>query len=262
MRYCTNMQHRNDAVVKSAIEYAILGIPVLPAHGKAPAIDDWKKKASTNIHTIMHWAWMAVLSFGAVCKDIAVIDTDSPSEARWWFLNMPRTPWMVRTPSGGGHFYYKAGEENLRCAVKVKGKYDVRAGGDGYVIIAGSEINKKMYELIGEITMDLPLFDPNWLPKTGEIITANSAVITTNSVISRGEIKSLKSYLAKVESRQGANGSAGLVRACAICRDFGISPAEATIALLEWSAGPTVSPPWSPAEIARAVTRVYAKKGT
>jgi len=156
---------RNDPAIESALRHADLGIPVLPTRGKVPAIDDWRNQASTNIDRITNWARMATPSFGAVCKKIAVVDTDTPELARWWYRNMPKTPWMVRTPSGGGHFYYSPGDAELRCAVKVNGKWDVRAGGTGYVIIAGSQLAKnKIYELIGQMTLDLPMFDPAWLP--------------------------------------------------------------------------------------------------
>lgn len=75
----------------------------------------------------------------------------------------------------------------------------------------------------------------------------------------RKQVKNVRAYLAKVVSVQGQNGSAGLVRAAAVAMDAGLSESEATIELLHWNSGPTVSPPWSHEEIARAVTRVFQK---
>ena len=73
----------------------------------------------------------------------------------------------------------------------------------------------------------------------------------------RDEIHRLDGYLARVESHQGHNGSAGLVRAAAICRDAGLSEAETMCKLLWWNQLPVVAPPWSNLELARAVTRVF-----
>lgn len=42
-------------------------------------------------------------------------------------------------------------------------------------------------------------------------------------------------------------------------RCAGMSEAEATVKLIEWNNGPTVQPPWSMRELARAVTRVFRR---
>ncbi|MCH9789181.1 MAG: hypothetical protein K0U82_00070 [Planctomycetes bacterium] len=73
----------------------------------------------------------------------------------------------------------------------------------------------------------------------------------------KNTIANIRAYIAKIESIEGKNGSAGLVRAAAKCRDAGLNESETTIELLHWNRGSTVNPPWSEPEIARAVTRVF-----
>lgn len=236
----------NDRVVQSAVHYAELGIQVFPTNGKVPAIENWQRRATTNIQQIMQWARGPYMSFGALCNVIGVIDTDSPELARWWRENMPETPWTVRTPRGGEHSYYKA-VEGLRPAVKVNGKWDVRAGGTSFVNIAGSEVNGKLYELLGEMTLDLPLFNPEWLPK----VSPSTPVSTGSSA--RETIEKARHYLLTAGGAvSGDGGHKKTFRlACRLVhqppKGFGLSFAEARELMLWWN--PCCSPPWSAKEI-------------
>ncbi len=89
-----------------------------------------------------------------------------------------------------------------------------------------------------------------------------SGFLLRNDQSHENQLGRLRSYLAKVESIQGKNGSSGLVRAVAICRDKGLSEAEAMIDLLWWNQQSVVNPSWPEREVARAVTRTYARRRT
>ncbi len=111
----------------------------------------------------------------------------------------------------------------------------------------------KPYRQIGNWNLkDVPYLDERWV----EAVIGTP--LPTCPATSRTRIRNVASYLKKVESIQGQNGSAGLVRAAAICRDNGLSEAEAMAQLAEWNHGPAVTPAWSLDELARAVTRIYA----
>ena len=158
---------------------------------------------------------------------------------------------LVRTPNGL-HVYLKQPAFEVPNSVKVNGQPVDHRGTGGYVVAAGSTVNGKVYEFIPGYELkdinDLPEFPKDWLP--------------TIKAVLRKAIIDVRKYVMKIESVKGQNGSGGLVRAAARCRDGGLSEAEATVLLLEWNDGPTVSlPKWTADKIARAVTRVYSKGG-
>ncbi|GAF99874.1 unnamed protein product [marine sediment metagenome] len=116
-----------------------LGLRILPLNGKKP-LSHWKEEASLDL--------VPTASYGIVCDKIAVADTDTREKAIWWYRNRIRTAVMIRTPGGGVHFYY-AGSPDLPNGQY--DKWDLRAGGNGYVVGPGSVIKGKVYALIGEI---------------------------------------------------------------------------------------------------------------
>lgn len=71
-----------------------------------------------------------------------------------------------------------------------------------------------------------------------------------------GRIRDPKAYCLRIESHQGANGSAGLIRAVCVLRDEGFASQEIFEFLTTvWNQPPRVTPPWSAGEIQRAITR-------
>jgi hypothetical protein len=104
---------------------------------------------------------------------------------------------------------------------------------------------------------DVPEFELGWITQTsGPTEVAGGR---RPHGLTRATVRNIDSYLAKLESVQGSNGSAGLVRAAAICRDAGLPESAAMQKLITWNQGPTVDPSWSMEELGRAITRVYRK---
>jgi hypothetical protein len=80
--------------------------------------------------------------------------------------------------------------------------------------------------------------------------------------VARGPIRHPEAYCLQITSHQGANGSAGLVRAVCVLRDAGRSAHEALEFLTRvWNVPPRVTPPWSEAEIAYAIRRHFHEGG-
>jgi hypothetical protein len=191
---------------------------------------------------------------------IVVIDFDDGVESarRFYrelckkFTGTPKVA-IARTPRPGIHMVMGHPGEPVKNAVKamiMDVVADVRA--DGGYIVADPSVTCGRYEWVKGFelsTKKLDVFDPAWL------------AVEREQPITRGKIRSLDSYLAKIESYEGQGGSKGLVRAAAVCRDCGLSEAETTIKLVAWNRGPTVSPPWSDEELARAIHRVYQRGG-
>src|SRR5205814_3733632 len=88
-----------------------------------------------------------------------------------------------------------------------------------------------------------------------------SRVIKAGAVACRRRASAIvcpEKYVLSIESHQGSNGSAGLVRAGCVMRDAGRTPDETLEYLLTvWNQPPRVTPPWSSREIAYAVRRHF-----
>ena len=99
------------------------------------------------------------------------------------------------------------------------------------------------------------MFDAALLQEPEEKAT----VLYAKSVQRRTDIRDPKSYVMKIQSIQGQDGSAALVRAVAVLRDCGWNSEEAFRFLCEvWS--PQQQPPWSAQEISRCVTRLFKEQ--
>jgi hypothetical protein len=183
----------------------------------------------------------------------AVIDIDGTKRrsgkelARALFRKHPsELDTLIIETAKGFHFHFEFEGEAKSRKIVLDGEVIGDEKKTGYVLWLGSVFKGFVYRIVH----DRPLkpFPEQLFPETKQ-----------RKEIIRGKINHVRAYLRKVVSVQGQNGSAGLIRAAAICRDAGMSESQATIALLEWNSGPTVSPPWPHEEIARAVTRVFQK---
>lgn len=80
--------------------------------------------------------------------------------------------YVVRTPSGGAHAYYKLPEGvHLKDAVKAGGiPVDIRSEGRGYVIAPGSRTNAGRYEVADEHEVAvMPRLMVDWLASQGQV---------------------------------------------------------------------------------------------
>ena len=242
-------------ILDSARQVADLGLRVHPLIDKRPLLEDWPHQATNNLKTIQSWFSTNDHNYGILCDEVAVIDTDTAELSDWWQHNMPQTPWRVRTPGGGMHFFYRS-VPNLKNAVKAHRGWDVRAGGNGYVVGFGSVVNGKKYELVGKITLDLPPFEPAWLPR--EKPELQFVPSCRHPAQSRRRIRNLRAYIRRIFSIQGQRGSDACFRVACILRDEGKSPHEALEMMIEWNEHCAV-PTWSVEELAKKVRDAFAK---
>ena len=242
---------RTPDALEAALQVAELGLRVHPLIGKRPIWDDWPSKATRDRAVVTRMMWPG-RNYGIVCDRVAVIDTDTAELAAWWQRNMPRTPWVVRTPRGGAHFYYGS-VPGLRNATGVDRGWDVRAGGRGYAVGFGSQGRGMRYELDGEALLELPPFDPVWLPA----IRREPLLLPNVAIGPRGRIRNLRSYIRRIVSIQGQRGSDACFRVACILRDEGLTPAESLAYMLEWNEA-CADPPWSVKELEHKVRDAFA----
>ena len=145
------MQHSNPSwplegghtMLNAALEYAAAYLPVFPCGlDKRPLIPDWPHRASTDSTQVIAWwtTWpeaMIGLVTGARSL-LYVVDLDVKGAvdgiAAYLALGIPKAEIAARTPSGGGHAYYRwpGGGWNNTVA-KIAPGIDTRGEG-GYVI--------------------------------------------------------------------------------------------------------------------------------
>ena len=138
-----------------------------------------------------------------------------------------REPVDVAVETYRGIHLIFAGETRARKLV-IDGQEvgDIKSGPNSYVVTPPSQVlqeNGTLWEY--RYIPGYEWTDP--LPFPGHLFPE-----VEQTRITREKIGALDAYLAKIESRQGEHGSHGLVRAAAVCRDAGLSEAEATIKLL------------------------------
>ncbi len=79
--------------LEAALRVAALGLRIHPLSGKRAILEDWPAQATSDCKSIEEWFAGSRRSYGIVCDEVAVIDTDTPELATWWKANMPPTQW-------------------------------------------------------------------------------------------------------------------------------------------------------------------------
>lgn len=217
----------------------MLVIP-LRENEKRPLERDWPHKLYP-LEELSDWRGNIGLPTGEP-NNVMAVDFDDKDAARRFYREHRDIIRTINVTKRGAHFLF----EGSGPTRKMKDG-DIKGDG-GYIVIPKSRVDDFTYYFPeGHGFQELEPFPVQLFP------------IEERRQKTRGEIRNVMAYLAKIESVQGEHGWGGLARAANICREAGMSEAEATIALLEWNSGPTVTPKWEHADIARAVTRSFQK---
>lgn len=213
----------------------------LAHNSKVPlAGQDWHNRMSGDPGVHQRWIEQG-LNVGTLLEEngIVVVDFDDKEAGREFFRGHREICTVIVETRRGVHLYFSGKTQTRKFS-----HGDIK--GNGYVVAPPSIVDGFPYRWISQ--GELQPFPENLFPQPIR-------------QISRGVVRNVARYLEKVESKQGQNGSAGLVRAVAVCRDGGLSPAEAMAELIRWNQNPQlVCPPWEPEDLARAVDRTYARK--
>lgn len=194
-----------------------------------------------------------------------MLDVDSGEEEKlqWVMDNVGDTPMKVKTPRGF-HCYFRT-RRGVRYGnkVRVRGEpFDFRHDG-GFVVAPPSQTERGEYQWMGAVVPidDLPILrvSPLREPKRKKVfrLTHDSGEATAHVSFQARKILHPEKYCLKIESVQGQNGSAALVRAVCTLRDCGRSPEQALEFLVsEWNQK-CATPPWSTEEIVYAIRRHF-----
>ena len=223
--------------------------PCLPGD-KRPAVDRWEQRACADPDQVAQFWPSPAHNTGVACgpSRLVVLDLDTHGQlpAEWQLPGMhdgrdvlaqlcewARQPWpstyMVATPSGGWHLYFRAPDgSGIRNSASLIGpQIDVRAAG-GYVVGAGS-IDGKPYEVLDDRSpVPLPCWIARMLTRQPDSPRLPSASTEANGT---GQLSGL---VRTVQSApEGQRNDALYWAACRAAAELdGASPGTATAALL------------------------------
>jgi len=218
---------------------------------KRPAVQ-WSSVATDNAEILRRWdAQYPGCNWGLACgpSGVTVVDIDSPEALRWWMERGANTPVgrVVRTPRGGFHYYFLAGEISPTTTdfAGVE-KLDLRGRG-GYVVLPPGHTADGVYTLL----RDDPLTPvPDWLADMFQACAAGGrkpdAQVPLVPYDDPANISLAENYLtfAAEPAVQGCAGDSVTYQTACRVRDFGISEAQC-LALMAEFYNPRCSPPWA-----------------
>ena len=142
--------------------YASHNIPTFPMEGKLPAVKGYARfglKASEQL-TLKFAEAEAIAFMAGMRTKITSVDVDSDDEGLWRDTErrFGSTPIMVRTPSGGVHFWYLHGGEARKVRPDPNVPVDVLGG--GVVVAPPSKGSKGTYQFIRGGLADLDKLRP------------------------------------------------------------------------------------------------------
>jgi len=207
-------------------------------------------------------------NYGVLLNGLAVIDVDRTPASRPIFDKMRKERvWHSPLETGtfkGRHVFTKLADQTgeVKSRIRALGfPWDWKL--TGCVVGPGSHIEETgwTYQLLTKEIVPpdvLPAFPVEWLKE----VKQTPAKPLSNAVgIIRDSLSAIacpEKYILKIESIQGCNGSAGLVRAVCVMRDAGRSAQETFDYLMAvWNQEPRVSPLWSAGEIRYCVERHF-----
>lgn len=244
-----------------ALRHAADGFRVFPLkpNGKRPLFEGWPDLATSDPVQIEAWwrKWPKA-NIGILCGEplndgyLAVFDVDikRDGETERALLELEHGPIgatrIVKTASGGRHFYLRTEHPTANSASKIGDGLDWR-GHHGFVVAPGSTIDGHAYRTVS----DAPIAPcPDWLerlagaPRTIARDNAPIVELDTPDAVDRA-----RNWLTTAETAvEGAGGDHRTYITASGVLDFGVSEDTALDLMLEhWN--PNCAPPWHPEDL-------------
>lgn len=253
-----------------ALAAARRGIRVIPipANSKAPDLPKWQEKATTDEAQIRRWAEEHPgCNWGGLTGCILDFDVKHRKRGAEMFelfqMLFPGT-YTQRSASGGYHMFFRPPEGAppiSNATGKLLAKFgkdcgiDVR-GAAGQVVLAGSVVDGKAYEVVDDLPIAeapedlLALCGKERRKETG----ADDGVLADHPADVARAIEMLRGAEPAIEGQGGDNWT--FVMGCRL-RDLGLTEATALALMLEHWNG-RCSPPWDTDDLAQKVGNAYA----
>src|SRR5262249_4613209 len=154
-------------ILERALDYWGMGLPIIPLHGKIPAIRDWQRFERSAV-SLRFWFGNRRCNIGLVTGEYVVIDSDTPEAEEGIAEREIDSPSMVRSGGGGLHRYFDGRGLVVRNWQQFSGIHGLDGRGHGGFIVFPNSIHPdtgKRYEFLTDLLppVALPRFDPNWV---------------------------------------------------------------------------------------------------
>lgn len=260
-----------------ALEIAALGLPVFPLDpdGKTPAIDGWRKKASTDPEKVKSFwtdpvtGWEQDWNIGvATGGGIVVLDEDNKHEKRgrdsvtileMTYDTLPPTL-TGRTPTGGRHYIFRTDTPAKNSVGRIGEGLDVRGEG-GYIVGPGSTIGGAAYEWERGPDGHQIAPAPSWLTdlmRQARPREPRKETTAVDRLDSEAAIRRATRYLTQEApiAVEGDGGDLTTYQVAARVKDFGLT-AETTFDLMAEHWNEHCAPPWPLEDLRRKVENAY-----
>lgn len=228
---------------------------------RTPAYKGWQGEATTDEAAIQRLWNGTEYNVGVATGDgLAVIDVDvkdgRPGEDTFAGLGLPDDTFVVRTPSGGRHLYFRVPDDVRNSVQRLGPGVDVRGIG-GYVVGPGSVVGDRQYDVANR--GDVRALDEGRLPAVtaravaGDVVVP-AALLDTPEAVDRAVV-----YLARDAplAVEGDGGDHTTYQVACRLKDFGLSRFSVWDLLMEhWN--PRCSPPWEADDLERKVQNAFA----
>lgn len=180
---------------------------------------------------------------------LVILDVDDPG---WTPVGPLPETLTVATPRGGRHYYYKG--EGINTAGAIAPKIDTRGRG-GFVVLPGSIVNGKRYEIIGNTVTVASA--PSWLFRFASKPPPEQHEIIGFEWDLPHNLERADNWLL-FEAPEGVEGSRNdtIYRVTCQLRDYGVSALSAMSLMTRWNEN-NCRPPVSGEELEKAVYSAY-----
>lgn len=237
-----------SAMLESAQRLHEMGYKIHPLreNSKKPIFKEWPLMEITDADVKHFWSGTRK-NIGLICDGLVLVDFDDKEAARHWYAKMRGILKTVSETRKGIHAFFRGESRNG------KHKYGDLRGVGGYVVAPHSVVEGWEYKFVD----GHPLVRPEELPE----FHPDMVEPKPHSNGPQKAVTHVRSYIAKITSIQGENGSAGLCRVVQACINGGLGQAEAMQEVILWNQSGAAVPEWSLKEITHAVKRVYSENG-
>jgi hypothetical protein len=228
---------------------------------RTPAFKGWQGEATSDEAQIQRlWNGTDYNVGVATGNGLAVVDVDVKNgklgEDTFRGLGFPDDTFVVRTPSGGRHVYYRVSDD-VRNSVQALGPgVDVRGVG-GYVVGPGSLVDGRQYDVAQKSAIrrfDIPVSQNRVATSRSGGLAGPAVLMDTVAAVDRAIAYLLGDAPLAVE---GSGGDATTYKVACELKDIGLSEFTAWDLIAEhWN--PRCSPPWDLEDLEKKVRNAFA----
>jgi hypothetical protein len=253
------------ATLDAALAWAARGFRVFPIRAGTkdqPLFAGWNEHASSDPLQIAEW-WSDPFgltvpdhNIGCLTTGMVVVDADPKRDglaSAFAELDLGLDTLIVRTPSGGLHFYYR-GPDSANSVGKVAAGVDIRSH-NGYTLAPGSLRPDGAYVL--EVDAALAQVPPRVLARLRPPESRQEASPASIELDRPDAIALVEQMLARQDPAiEGMGGDAHTYETACKCRDLGVSD-EVAWALMAELWNPRCIPPWDLDELRVKVRNAF-----